>query len=93
MFDGREADDKILAVLQDDPAYGDYTDISDCPRSLIERLRHYFLTYKDMPDVERRATEITHVYGAAEAKEEIRLTMEDYRTRFGALSGLAIGAL
>src|SRR3569832_841757 len=49
MFDGKEADDKILAVLHDDPAYGSFQDIKDCPRSLVERLRHYFLTYKDMP--------------------------------------------
>jgi inorganic pyrophosphatase len=50
MFDGNEADDKIVAVLVNDAAYGDIRDLRDCPASLIERLRHYFLTYKDMPE-------------------------------------------
>lgn len=89
MFDGNEADDKILAVLLDDPAYGAFRDVRDCPTSLIERLRHYFLTYKDMPGATSapgpqaaRRVEITDIYDAAEAHQVIRLTMEDYSDRF-----------
>lgn len=83
MFDGREADDKILAVLHDDPAYGSFRDIKDCPASLVERLRHYFLSYKDMPGQTARRVEITDVYDVAEAREIIGLTFEDYRAQFG----------
>ena len=83
MFDGKEADDKILAVLDEDPAYGAFADIDDdCPKSLVERLRHYFLTYKDMPGQLERRVEITHVYGAAEAREVIRLSLMDYRALY-----------
>lgn len=78
MFDGDEADDKIVAVLQGDPAYGEFQDVADCPSNLVERLRHYFLTYKDMPGPHRRRVEITHVYGADEAREVIRLSLADY---------------
>src|SRR5262245_34838225 len=83
MFDGAESDDKILAVLDGDAAYGEFRDISECPASLVERLRHYFLTYKDMPDTGARKAEITHVYGAGEAMEVIQCSIEDYRRRFG----------
>ena len=83
MFDGDEADDKIVAVLDGDPAYGGFREISDCPESLVDRLRHYFLSYKDMPGADVRRTEITHVYGAGEAKEIIRRALEDYRRQFG----------
>ena len=31
MFDGSEADDKILAVLEGDAAYGGFRDLGDCP--------------------------------------------------------------
>ena len=31
MADGGEADDKIIAVMKDDAAYGDIKDIGDCP--------------------------------------------------------------
>jgi inorganic pyrophosphatase len=89
MFDGSEADDKILAVLEGDPAYGAFRDVSDCPASLVERLRHYFLTYKDMPGAAVRKAEITHVYGAAEAMEVILCSLDDYRDRFGDLGTLA----
>jgi inorganic pyrophosphatase len=82
-FDGLEADDKIVAVLEGDAAYGTFGDLGDCPASLTDRLRHYFLTYKDMPGDEARRIEITHVYGADEAREVIRLALEDYRRRFG----------
>ena len=40
MFAGREADDKIVAVLGGDAACGDMNDIAECPPALVERLRH-----------------------------------------------------
>lgn len=79
MIDNDEADDKIIAVMAEDAVYGDMRDISDCPASVIERLRHYFLTYKEVPN--ERAThrvEITHVYGRTEAHAVIRASSADY---------------
>jgi len=46
MIDGGEADDKIIAVLKDDAIWGKCKDIDEIPKSLIDRLSHYFLTYK-----------------------------------------------
>lgn len=81
MIDGNEADDKIIAVLMNDATYGAYTDISDCSDVVVGRLKHYFLTYKDMPGLESEA-EITHVYGVEEAHEVIVRSMNDYKTKF-----------
>lgn len=82
MIDRGEADDKIIAVLQSDIAYGEIKNIKECPADLIARLNHYFLTYKQIPttssDSTTRAVEITHVYGADEAKQIIELSMQDY---------------
>ena len=83
LLDGNEADDKIVAVLDGDAAYGPYTDIAECPRSLLDRLRHYFLTYKQAPDRQTRAVEIADLYGRDEAHEVIRRSQEDYRIRYG----------
>ena len=47
--DGGEADDKIIAVLENDSMWGAAHDIDDLPAILIERLRHYFATYKMRP--------------------------------------------
>ena len=85
-IDGNEADDKIIAVLKDDLVYKDIRDIKACPSNLIDRLRHYFLTYKDFPediaDKTKRKMEITDVYGKKEAHEVIRLAQQDYQDHF-----------
>lgn len=81
MIDGDQADDKIISVLKGDVMYGGIKDISDLPDLVIARLKHYFLTYKDMPGLDRES-EITHVYGAQEAQEIILLSMQDYEGRF-----------
>jgi inorganic pyrophosphatase len=93
MIDKNEADDKILAVLAGDAAYSSYQDIHDCPRPLIDRLVHYFETYKLTPNSGERPCEITHVYGRDEAYDVIRRSQEDYRERFGALTTLLDAAL
>ena len=85
MIDGNEADDKIVAVLEGDAVYGSWRDITECPRPLIERLRHYFLTYKQAPDRATRVCEITHVYGRAEAHEVIARSRDDYQRQFAGL--------
>jgi len=78
MIDGTEADDKIIAVLKNDAVYSGYKDISDCPAPVIDRLKHYFLTYKDMPG-EKRDCEITHIYSREEAHDIINRAVKDYR--------------
>lgn len=84
MIDGQEADDKIVAVLVDDVTFGHLRDISEAPQGLIDRLRHYFLSYKQLPEAAPRRVEIPDVYGRAEAHEVIRRSLADYRATFGA---------
>ena len=79
LIDGEQADDKIIAVLAGDYLYGDLRDIKECSCNMLDRLRHYFLTYKDHPGEEgERQIQITHVYGREEAHEVIRLSALDY---------------
>lgn len=85
MIDKGEADDKIVAILEGDEVFSMWKDIEDIPSSMIERLRHYFLTYKDIPGATKRKIEITHVYGREEALEVTRRSMQDYQNRFGRL--------
>jgi inorganic pyrophosphatase len=83
MIDGGEADDKIIAILKGDEVYSNWKSIEDCPDSLINRLKHYFLTYKQMPgELSNKITEITHVYGKKEAHEVIRRSMNDYNHHY-----------
>ena len=84
LIDGNEADDKIIAVLESDVTYGHLRDIADAPSGLIDRLRHYFLSYKQLPQEGPRRVEIAEVYNCERAAEVISRSMEDYRSSFGA---------
>lgn len=82
MIDGQQADDKIIAVLDADLAYGHLKDINDCPTALIDRLQHYFLSYKQLPGDAPRRVEIASVYDRAEAFDVINRSLRDYANQF-----------
>ena len=88
MIDDHEADEKIIAVLKGDALYEYFQDVHECPAALVDRLKHYFLTYKDSPGSTHRQCEIVEVYGREEAHEVIRLSQEDYRVTYPSLEGL-----
>jgi inorganic pyrophosphatase len=90
MIDGNEADDKIIAVMKNDVVYGGYSDVSELPEIVVKRLKHYFLTYKDLPGT-AMVVEIPTTYGAAEAREVLQLSMNDYNERFENLGALLYG--
>ena len=88
MIDEGKADDKIIAVMHGDGLYSQWDNIEDCPRAFVDRLKHYFLTYKDLPGSEERICEISHVYGREEALEVIRRSRADYHDRFADLESM-----
>jgi inorganic pyrophosphatase len=69
-----------------DLIYEHIEDIDDCPENLIERLKHYFLTYKESAEElcieKKRRMEITHIYNKQEAIEVIRLAEADYDEKY-----------
>ena len=83
MLDGDEADDKIVAILENDPVWSDVHDISELPHSLVERLHHYFLTYKLIPGKPNNVT-IGPAYGFEHASQVITAAIEDYENEYGA---------
>jgi inorganic pyrophosphatase len=78
LLDKNEADDKIIAVLKGDYIYGSFNDLIDLPNGTVERIKHYFVTYKDMPSV-NRTVEVLSVYGKEEAYSVIRAGVADYQ--------------
>lgn len=90
MIDSNEADDKIVAVLNNDAFYSQFNDISELPVNVIDRLKHYFLTYKDLPG-KKIDVEIAAVYGREEAYEVIKNSVKDYQDKFENLDNLLSG--
>jgi len=78
MVDNNEADDKIIAVLDQDPIWGDARELTDLPPALIDRLRHYFLTYKLDVRTGKQPVQIETVYGAERARSVLAAAMADY---------------
>ena len=82
MIDGGEADDKIIAILENDFVWGRAREISDVPAVFVERLQHYFLTYKLVPGQPSTA-HIARVYGRRHAVQVVRAAIADYDEAFG----------
>lgn len=82
MIDHGEADDKIVAVLEGDLIWGAAQTIADIPAILLERLQHYFLTYKLVPG-QQEAVAIRRVYDRDHAARVIVAAQEDYLEQFG----------
>jgi inorganic pyrophosphatase len=89
VLDGNEADDKIVAVLEGDAVYGQLEELDQCSDAVVDRLKHYFLTYKQVPDgPDDQPIVITGTYGAEEAREVIRRGQQDYTARYAAVQML-----
>ncbi|HMB99335.1 MAG TPA: inorganic pyrophosphatase [Balneolaceae bacterium] len=82
MIDRGEADDKIVSVLDNDSFYSNIQEISDLPDVLIERLRHYFATYKLIPG-QQADVEVDRVYDRDQALKVIEASMQDYEEMHG----------
>ena len=81
-IDDGEADDKIIAVLANDNLWGDVEDLDGLPEILVERLRHYFMTYKLVPGADAPIS-IDRSYGRDHAYRVIQAAIADYEEEFG----------
>ena len=77
MLDSGEADDKIIAVLANDPFWAATETLDDIPINVVERLDHYFRTYK-LTDPAKPSVEIETRYGREEAHAVVAASIEDY---------------
>lgn len=83
MIDRGEADDKIISVLHNDRYYNDVESVNDLPEIQLERLRHYFSTYKLIPGQDINDVFVERIYDAKQAHKVIEASMSDYQEMFG----------
>jgi inorganic pyrophosphatase len=82
MIDTGKADDKILGVLFKDTFWGEVREIADLPSSLVDRLTHYFSTYKLIPGHPSDVS-IEQMFGREHAWKLIEAAMDDYTEEYG----------
>ena len=79
LLDRGEADDKIIAVVEGDLVWSAATGLANLPSILIERLQHYFETYKLVPG-EKAQIAVQNAYGVRHAAKVIEAALADYQT-------------
>ncbi len=81
VLDGGEADDKIVAVLASDTVFDYAKELTQLPTTVVNRIIHYFATYKMDISVETPTNqiEIIGTYGAAHGREVVAASIADYR--------------
>ena len=82
VVDHGEADDKIIAVLANDSIWQHAEDVNDLPVAIVERMQHYFSTYKSLPD-EKPVISIESVYGREHALAVMQASLNDYDIEYG----------
>lgn len=89
--DKGEADDKVVGVIESDRAYGKINDISDLPEIYVERLKHYFETYKWVPGMDKMPVTVERVYGKKEAHKVVEASIADYNDLIGRNPSKVVG--
>ncbi len=84
MTDGGKQDDKIIAVHVHDPAFEDYTDLSELPKHTWREIQRFFEDYKTL---ENKSVTVDAMQGAAEALEVVRAAIHLYQAHENKLRG------
>lgn len=76
MIDRGEADEKIIAVAEQDPSVSHIADIGDLPDYLLSELRHFFENYKTL---ENKKVVINEFLSKEKAFQVIEASAKHYR--------------
>jgi inorganic pyrophosphatase len=79
MIDRGEADDKIIAVAEQDPSVSHLTDVKDLPDHLRAELKHFFENYKTL---ENKTVIVDEFLGKAEAMDIINTSIAFYKEHY-----------
>ena len=79
MIDSGAVDEKIIAVVENDPFMSNYQTIDDLPNHMLEEMKHFFRVYKQL---EGKNTYIEKVESLDSAKKIIKDCIVSYKNKF-----------
>lgn len=79
MIDRGEADDKIIAVAEQDPSVSHISDVKDLPGHLLAELKHFFENYKTL---ENKKVIVDEFLSGPKAEEIIKTSINLYKKTF-----------
>jgi len=80
MIDGKEKDDKVIAVYDADPRYAEMNDIKDIPRHFKAELKHFFERYKEL---EGKHVKVLEFMDKKQALKDIEYAQALYQKKYG----------
>lgn len=80
MIDQDEVDEKIIAIVKNDPSLNCYKDISELPKHIFDEISHFFNVYKTL---EGKTTYVKEILNSEKAKEIIQHSIINYQLKFG----------
>ena len=80
MDDGKERDDKILAVHATDPRFDRYKSIKDVPTHVLLEVKHFFETYKLL---QKKEVKVLSAGNTKAAHRIIKESIALYKNKFG----------
>lgn len=78
MDDEGAEDAKIIAIHVNDPAFKDYTDVSQLPRHIFREIQRFFVDYKTL---ENKKVEVEELAGPDEALRAVKHAFACYRAK------------
>ncbi len=79
MMDGKEQDDKLLAVHENDPRFKDWKSIDDIPEHFLKEVKHFLETYKEL---EGKIVKVFRILGPRDAWKDVEKGHALYRKKF-----------
>lgn len=77
MEDEAGGDDKVLAVLADDPRWESYQDLGDVDQFTLDAIEHFFTRYKDLEP--GKFVKGSEWVGRAEAEAEVQASIDRFK--------------
>ncbi len=80
MIDEGEKDDKIIAVYDKDPRYGEFNDISDISAHTLKELKHFFERYKEL---QGKNVRVLDILPKEVALKDVEIAQKMYLNKYG----------
>ncbi len=79
MIDSDEVDEKVIAVVKNDPSMNGYEDIADLPQHVLDEFKHFFNVYKQL---ENKHTVVSEILGKKDAEATINRCIKIYKDKY-----------
>ncbi|MDQ0513674.1 inorganic pyrophosphatase [Mycoplasmoides fastidiosum] len=79
MIDGGEKDTKLITVIDVDPRYSTYQNITDVPPHLLDEIKDFFATYKNLQKKKVEVGQFHDVKYAIQELQECQSLYQNYK--------------